>query len=96
METRAIRTPFGIVEQMGSETQIRATKARREDWAHRPGACWPCSTLARVPGNLWANFASNGDLVDGNMPENVDGHEFSAWASDVLRAAGLPEHPAIR
>ncbi len=32
------------------------------NWAHKPGAAWPCSTLA---GNrVFVAFESNGDLVD--------------------------------
>lgn len=66
------------------------------DWAHRPGASWPCSTLSGH--RFFAAFDGNGlcDLtVDGrDAPDDIDGHEFSALCSDLL-VEKLPEdHPA--
>ena len=41
-------------------------------------------------------FDVRGDLVDTNIPEDVDGDEASAWSSDVLAEVFGASHPAIR
>lgn len=52
------------------------------DWAHKSGACWPCSTLSGR--SVWAQFdRRNGDLVDTNAGEDVDGNEFNALFEDA-------------
>jgi hypothetical protein len=61
-----------------------------EQWAHKPGAVWPCSTLAGK--RLFAEFAPNCDLVDmrlngGRGSQDCDGHEFDAITSDYLESA---------
>lgn len=71
------------------------------DWAHRPRAQWPCSTLAGH--RVYAEF-QNGDLVDlrvdgrwnGRTAERIDGDEFNAMTSDFLREKCGPDHPGIR
>jgi len=68
-------------------------------WASRPGAAWPCSTLAGR--RVFAQFDREGDLiellVDGILAgDDVDGHEFTAMSSDFLREEYGPDHPAIR
>lgn len=82
------KTPFGRVREMGCEWDISATRDQLYEWAHRPGAAWPCATMRR---GIWARFTNRqgalGDLVDTNAGENVDGNEFSAWAEDVFNMA---------
>ena len=82
-------------------TQLWLSARDTYDWAHRPRASWPCSTLSDKA--LYVEFEPNGDLVDirvngrylgGN--EDIDGHELSAITSDFLRERFGPEHPAIR
>lgn len=87
------KTPWGTVKEAADgSVQVTGTESDTYDWAHRPGDVWPCSTLS---GNtIWAAFDRHGDLVDiDGDRDDTDGHEFSAWASDVLGEC-LPEHPA--
>lgn len=44
-------------------------------------ARWPCSTL-RATRSYWFEFATNGDLVDTDMPEHDDGPAALALADD--------------
>lgn len=79
------RTPYGTIETSAHETIIKATRDQLFRWANRPGHRWPCSTLADAPGG-WACFDMRGDLVDlspGWASADLDGHELSAWESDV-------------
>lgn len=90
-----MKTPFGKLDKVGCEWSVRATRDELYEWAHRPGASWPCATLRR---GVWARFNDDngalGDLVDTNAGENVDGNEFSAWACDVFALAHNPRNPA--
>jgi hypothetical protein len=57
------------------------------NWAHRPNASWPYSTLSNH--RVFAEFEANGDLVDfaldGKADDNqVDGHEFRAMIADLV------------
>jgi len=59
------------------------------EWAHKPGAWWPCSQLCGR--RLFAAFEPNGDLVDvsidgGRVKQDVDGNEFNAITTDFLNA----------
>lgn len=68
-----------------------------QDWANRPGARWPCSTLAGR--RLRAEFDENGlvDLtVNGHTPgerSQIDGVELNAITSDFLRDVLREDHP---
>lgn len=56
------------------------------EWAHRPGASWPCSTLSGK--RLFAEFDSRGDLVDmaiNGRSTDCDANEFNAITSDYLK-----------
>jgi len=70
------------------------------DWAHRPGASWPCSELSGRP--MFAEFDLSGDLVDvstgsmGTADPLCPADEFNAITSDFLRDRFGPDHPAIR
>lgn len=66
------------------------------NWAHKPGAVWPCSVLAGQP--FRAMFDRNG-LLDFASPADsgdLSGAELSACAADLLEATGkVPaDHPA--
>jgi hypothetical protein len=59
------------------------------EWAHRPGASWPCSTLSGK--RLVVVFDASGNLVDmaingGRGEQDCDGNELNAITSDMLRA----------
>lgn len=82
---------WGKVTILGDELLVECTHWQAYEWAHRPGALWPGSTLYS---GVWARFDSRGDLI-AVTPEEVDVHELTAWSSDVLRDV-LPDHPAIR
>jgi hypothetical protein len=64
--------------------KIWASARDTYDWAHRPGASWPCSQLSDH--RLFAEFF-NGDLVDlaidGRM-KDIDATEFNAFIKDKL------------
>jgi hypothetical protein len=72
---------------------VEASAYELYDWAHRPGASWPCSTLARLD-SIRATF-DRGGLVGIDHPgaDDVPGDEFNAWTSDVLRDVLGPGHP---
>ena len=58
-------------------------------WAHKPGAAWPCSTIADR--RLFAEFDNAGNLVDmaldsGRGNQDCDGNEFNAITSDFIKA----------
>jgi hypothetical protein len=59
------------------------------DWAHRPGAAWPCSTLS---GHRLRATIQDDDLVDltvdGRNDYEVDGGELDAILAD--HGARLP------
>lgn len=65
----------------GAFYTIKLSARDTHDWAHHPSKGWPCSTLSGRA--VWAQFDSrNGDLVDTNAPDDVDGVEFSAIFDD--------------
>ena len=59
-------------------------------WAHKTGACWPCSLLSGK--QLFAEF-DDGDLVDftvndnttSTIARNIPSNEFNAITSDYLK-----------
>lgn len=65
------------------------------DWAGKPMASWPCSTLANK--RLVASFDTNGlyDLsVNGrDTSEDTDGNELSAMVSDFMANKLPKDHP---
>lgn len=84
-------------DQYGTTLWLSANDTH--NWAHRSGACWPCSTLAGH--RLFASFAPNGDLVDmaidgGRGNQDCPGDEFNAIVSDYLTERFSTEHPAVR
>lgn len=69
---------------------LRADNDALYEWAHRPGAAWPCSNLQDL-GSLEAHFDAHG-LVD--TTADIPADEFNAFTSDALAAVLTPEHPA--
>ena len=64
------------------------------DWAHKPGAIWPCSKLAGK--RLFAEFNANGLVnyrVNGTCSIDIPSDEFNAITSDSLRLKLPGEHP---
>jgi hypothetical protein len=89
---RATRDEYG-------RTRLWLSSRDTWDWAHKPGAFWPCSQLADR--RVFAEFEPNGDLVDlaidgGRGEQDIDSTEFNAMCSDFLRSRFGPDHPAIR
>jgi hypothetical protein len=84
-----------IISKSGNgRTQLWLNDHDTYQWANRPGAKWPCSSIAGK--RLYAEFEPNGDLVDmaldGDHSANVNGSELDAITTDHL-----PEnHPARR
>lgn len=98
-------TAYGTVSAGTDGAEVYGEFAQLYAWATRPGAAWPCSDL-RALDSISVTFDSRGDLVDitgayDGRPASSDQldiscDELSAWTSDVLRAAGLADHPAVR
>lgn len=69
------------------------------DWAHKPGAAWPCSTLsgkrfsAAFDSNGLVELTVNGRTINGHNYIEVDGSEFSAICADLLREKLPEDHP---
>jgi hypothetical protein len=62
-------------------------------WAHRPGACWPCSELS---GNRLFVEYDRGGLVDLTINGRIGdcpAHELTAIVSDHLRGKLPVGHP---
>ena len=63
------------------------------EWATRPGAAWPCSTLRGK--RLCADFDMSGliDLtINGKDGADCDCHEFNAITSDFIETRITPDH----
>jgi hypothetical protein len=93
-------TPYGVVSSDAESTEVYSTHIMLWDWAHRPGSSWPCSELARCA-EVTARFDPKGDLVDlvvGVLDDEkeISSNELNAWTSDVLRLAGMSDHPAVK
>lgn len=75
--------------------KVEGSAYELDSWAHRPGASWPCSVLAGLD-SICVVFDRNGLVdIDVDEDEELSSDELSAWTSDVLEAARLPEsHPA--
>lgn len=85
---RIVKSDYGL--------KLWASSRDTWDWAHRPGASWPCSELSGR--RLFAEFDSGGNLVDiaiDGKNRDCDGHEFTAMTSDFIRAK-YPDHPAVK
>ena len=64
------------------------------EWAHRPGAAWPCSTLADK--RVCASFDAHGlveSTVNGRWDNECDGHEFNAVIADHAKTRLPKDHP---
>jgi hypothetical protein len=62
-------------------------------WACKPGATWPCSTLSGK--RVFAAFDSNGlyDIaINGNSYIDCDGTEFSAIMADHIKTCINSDH----
>ena len=73
-------------QRFGNTVKVWASARDTYDWAHKPGAAWPCSTLSGH--RFYAEF-QGGDLVDltvdGSSDEpDFDGHEFNAFIQYML------------
>ena len=71
------RTPSGGV-------MIKASARDTWNWAHRPGASWPCSSLSGH--KIMVELEKNGDLIDFTGPEDCDAHELRAFTDDALES----------
>ncbi len=76
------------VKDYGNSVSIWLSARDTYDWSTKPGAAWPCSTIASK--RLFAAFDSTG-LVDMSVngrytpTQEIDGNEFNAITSDFLR-----------
>ena len=72
------------IKKTNSGTQLWLSANDTYNWAHKPGAIWPCSVLSGH--RLFAEF-SNGDLVDiiiDGRSKDCPADEFNAITSDFL------------
>lgn len=82
------------IKDHGNAVLLWASARDTEDWATRPGASWPCSTLRGR--RFFAAFDDNGlcELtVDGKDADDIDGHELSACCADMLSGRIPEDHP---
>jgi hypothetical protein len=86
-------TNYGTVSWSTDSVEIHATRTMLYDWAHRPDASWPCSSLALCD-EITARFDANGlfDLL-GDGDDEIPADEFNAWSSDLLRDTLPKDHP---
>jgi hypothetical protein len=84
-------THIGTVDARANGFTVMGDQSDLSLWANRPDNRWPCSELAAIAPDthVKAVFNSSGDLIDGEIPEDVTSNELSAWTIDLLRAAGL-------
>ena len=77
------------IQHYPESTKVWLSARETYDWAHRPGAAWPCSVLSGH--RLFAEFDRNGGLVDitidGNMDKDCPVDEFNAIMEDMLGTA---------
>jgi len=58
------------------------------DWAHKPGARWPCSTLSDHRAMVQVDTNGLCDLtIDGKDEGDIDGNELDAIVADHLPLA---------
>lgn len=80
---------------MITESSVKLWLSMRDtyNWATKPGACWPCSTVSNK--HLFAEFDSNGlvDVALNGRAADIDGAEFNAVTSDFLRDTLPKSHP---
>lgn len=90
---------FGTVTILRNCVAVDAFSRQLYEWAHRPGAAWPCSALADDEcDGFGANFDSNGMYErrgeNDYMRDNLGNDEFSAWSSDAISEVLPTDHPA--
>lgn len=79
-----------VIQADESGLTVRISAAETRDWAHRPGAAWPCSTLSAH--RLVVALDGSGDLVDFGGPGDADGRELTAMLADELARASEQRH----
>ena len=82
------------IRDHGDSVMLWVSARDTEDWATRPGAAWPCSTLRGR--RFFAAFDTNGlyDLtIDGRSDADIDSHEFNAITADFLAERIGNGHP---
>ena len=65
------------------------------DWAHRPGAAWPCSALAASDGG-WIVVDNNGLCDLSPSLAEVDDSELGAFVGDALKSRNYPHYKRCR
>jgi hypothetical protein len=78
------------VQRHASATKLWLSANDTYNWANRDGNAWPCSFLSGR--RLFAEFASNGDLVDlsidgGHGDQDCPSNELDAIVADYLGSA---------
>ena len=80
----------------GSSVKLWLSANDTQDWARKPGASWPGSTIAGR--RLFVEFDSNGlldmALDSGRGSQDCDGSELSAMSADFLVPVVPADHPA--
>ena len=72
------------IKKTGQTVQLWLSANDTYDWAHKPGAAWPCSVLSGH--RLFAEF-NDSDLVDMTIDgrsKDCPADEFNAITSDFL------------
>lgn len=71
----------GIAERKPTGYVMWLSARDTYNWANKPDASWPCSTLADEA--IRVEVDSNG-LCDGKFPDDCDGNELDAIVADYL------------
>jgi hypothetical protein len=95
MEIQEHTQEYGLVRITESRVHVIAPGIALYDWAHRAGAAWPCSELARLD-SIRVELDANGLLDMVTSPDGVDvpSDELNAWLGDVLGDVLPKSHPA--
>lgn len=75
-----------------SHVSLWLSARETQAWATKPGATWPCSTIAGR--SLYVEFDRNGlcDLTTRPEREDIDANELSALCADSLRDSVPRDH----
>ena len=89
MTNRGGWTALDIMDLEGGGTRVSISAKTTRDWAHKPLAAWPCSTLSGK--DIVVEFDDTGDMISfmastdkGRCDNDIDAAELKAMLDDVI------------